>query len=885
MNPLKIYICFFSDEVSCEIKVFRDIATLRSSWDNDFQSGPWAFSVVHVGYDLPEYEEASVKEALQKHVSVSKPVLLSEAAKWSLPSLYSVCSSSPISYCHFHNRDESCPLYLALKEWGYEHEDVHLNGHARPKHRASVYKKEDAKGWIADLYEDEEETAEQLLAYGISNDEEFVRDRGDLEKETLYKADNYRFEKLQKHTDPDDPFSVLKIAPKWLLECSVEQIELSVRVANVFKREGIETLQDLLDKFKLIDLLRMQNMGRKSVSTLAESIINAYSDNRSNPEMMSLEHSISSSNVPFDNKGLEAVPLHSHIAKALNDLPDNATKILTARLGFDGNKPLTLQQLGEMFGVSRERIRQIEKKHLNRVIQRELWDDLLTYKVENLLETKSTPLFLEMLGVEDPWFEGFEDKLESLEEILPRFSEGKIQVIHFENSKILTLLEQKSFDSVIKNIKDTVYSKADAAWSKEKISDYIKTELFAHRIENLFPMIWEHISENMHFAKTSDGEEILTGIGRSADNLVMIVLEEADKPLHYSEIHERVLALGDRNVDIRRVQNALVTNSAAKLYDRGTYGTLKHLPYDDEVKEEILSFAEEIVSKGPEEKQWHLSEILEKLAEEDLSVPSEITTYEMAIILDKSDELICLGKNIWVSKHQEGLTNYDRIQAMDAFITILERAGKPLKTKELKRRVSEYRGISAAMQISPNDVLIRTSSDSWGLINRDIPLSKEQIYDALNLLHDRLNNNQKGAHISEIKDLLVQDGFAYPDDMDPYVFLSLCYLDKRLKAHYGHLIGLTSWNSPRRENVASAFKKAYADVGTTFTLDEIYERIKFYLQRKIDRIKISNSISASDAVYDKEREVWEKPEAKRDQNNEDNGNNEVYYAVASAQGG
>jgi hypothetical protein len=885
MNPLKIYICFFSEEAGCKTKVFRDIATLRSAWDNDFKSAPWTFSIVHVGYDLPEYEVASITEAIQKHVLISRPVLLSEAAKWSLPSLYSTCSSSPISYCHFHNRDESCPLYLALKEWDYEHEDVRLNGHARPKHRTSSYKKEDAKGWIADLYEDDEETAEQLFSCGISNDDEFLSVRDDLEKEILYKADNYRFEKLQKYTTPDDPFSILKIAPKWLLECSIEQIELSVRVTNVFKREGVESLQDLIDKFTLIDLLRRQNMGRKSVSTLTESIINAYSDNRTNPAMMSLEHSISPSDTLFDNQGLEAIPLHSHIAKALNDLPDNATKILTARLGFDGNKPLTLQQLGEMFGVTRERIRQIEKKHLNRVIQRELWDDLLTYKVENLLEIKSSPLFLEMLGVEDPWFEGFEDKPECLEEILTRFSEGKIQVVHFENNKILSLLEQKAFDSVIKNIKDTVYSKVDASWSKDKTSDYIKTELLAHRIENLFPMVWEHVSENMHFAKTPDGEEILTGVGRSADNLVMIVLEEADQPLHYSEIHKRVLAIGDRNVDIRRVQSALVTNPSAKLYDRGTYGTLKHLPYSNEIKEEILSFAEEIVSEGPQEKQWHLSEILEKMAEEDLSIPSEITTYEMAIILDKSDELICLGKNIWVSKHQEGLTNYDRIQAMDAFITILERAGTPLKTKELKRRVSEYRGISAAMQISPNDVLIRTSSDSWGLINRDIPLSKEQIYDALNLIHDRLNANRKGGHISEIKDFLIQDGFAYPEDMDPYVFLSLCHLDKRLKVHYGHLIALASWNSPRRENISSSFKKAYADVGPTFTLDEIHQRVQFYLERKIDRIKISNAISTSDAIYDKEREVWDKPKTEQNQEDEGDDNGEMYYAVASAQGG
>ena len=118
--------------------------------------------------------------------------------------------------------------------------------------------------------------------------------------------------------------------------------------------------------------------------------------------------------------------------------------------------------------------------------------------------------------------------------------------------------------------------------------------------------------------------------------------------------------------------------------------------------------------------------------------------------------------------------------------------------------------------------------------------------------------------------------------MDPYVFLSLCCLDERLKVHYGHLIALASWNSSRRENISSAFKKAYADVGTTFTLDEIHEKVQIYLERRIDRIKISNAISASEAVYDKEREVWDKPEAVQSQ---DDDGGELFYAVASAQGG
>lgn len=48
----------------------------------------------------------------------------------------------------------------------------------------------------------------------------------------------------------------------------------------------------------------------------------------------------------------------------LNTLPERNVQIMTERFGLDGNKPLTLEELGLFFDVTRERIRQIEAKSL-----------------------------------------------------------------------------------------------------------------------------------------------------------------------------------------------------------------------------------------------------------------------------------------------------------------------------------------------------------------------------------------------------------------------------------------------------------------------------------------------------------------------------------------
>jgi RNA polymerase sigma factor (sigma-70 family) len=55
------------------------------------------------------------------------------------------------------------------------------------------------------------------------------------------------------------------------------------------------------------------------------------------------------------------------IRAALDDLPPRQRLVLTMRFGFDGGNGMTLREVGDRLGVSRERARQIEKKALQSV--------------------------------------------------------------------------------------------------------------------------------------------------------------------------------------------------------------------------------------------------------------------------------------------------------------------------------------------------------------------------------------------------------------------------------------------------------------------------------------------------------------------------------------
>ncbi|MFB7718038.1 RNA polymerase sigma factor RpoD/SigA [Nocardia sp. NPDC056100] len=57
------------------------------------------------------------------------------------------------------------------------------------------------------------------------------------------------------------------------------------------------------------------------------------------------------------------------IRQVLAGLPEREAQVITLRYGLDGAEPRTLEEVGRLFGVSRERVRQIESKGMQRLRQ------------------------------------------------------------------------------------------------------------------------------------------------------------------------------------------------------------------------------------------------------------------------------------------------------------------------------------------------------------------------------------------------------------------------------------------------------------------------------------------------------------------------------------
>lgn len=68
---------------------------------------------------------------------------------------------------------------------------------------------------------------------------------------------------------------------------------------------------------------------------------------------------------PFEN--LSDKDIHMEVGDLLAKLDDRERRIINARFGLDGSDPITLEEVGDKFGVTRERIRQLQNIALNKM--------------------------------------------------------------------------------------------------------------------------------------------------------------------------------------------------------------------------------------------------------------------------------------------------------------------------------------------------------------------------------------------------------------------------------------------------------------------------------------------------------------------------------------
>lgn len=722
-------------------EVFHALEPVLRAWEASVDTERCA--VLHVGFE--RRTARTFEELATQHPG---KLLLTPGARGALPSTF-LSSREPVGVVG------SEPIYLALEGWGYTA--------AEPEGAKPSHNQIGLQGWVNDFAIAHPELRGLLFDAAIFCDDTYLEHEAGLDTALRTQLGKFRCAALVGAAG-DDPTALARAAPPWLSARPLAELDLTVRIGNVFRNLDATSVGDI-GKMSIAELLTLQNFGRTSIRHLVGIL---------ERELAAGPRSLDVLAAPNANE-----TLIDAVQRSLSTLADRERDILTRRMGFNC-EPETLAEIGESYGITRERIRQIEAKVVDRLIRMEIWDDILAAKLSAMLAQREFPLPL--IGAEalDPWFSGVAHHRQAVGYVIANMCEAKVSLVDIDGVEYLSFLNQDQWREIVATARRLLASGVDQNWTEDECRNHLMLLVPAEARE-FGAILWDIASKWCHFADDG-GARVLISYGRGVDQIVEAVLLESDSPLHYTDITIQASARAGRALDERRVHNAAA--EVGYLFGAGTYGMVKHLSVSRREWEGFAEEAAEIVAEAEHDRQWHASELVDLLRQRDVGLPDSFDKYQMDIALKETASLQTLGRMVWV--REDSSNDKARVDIRQAVIAILQRAGGPLSTADLRQRVVAVRGINLGMQFHVSDPLIKLESDLWALNDRDISLKRPEQQAFLDRVVASLRARGSPAHISECSAVVGAE-------LPPRAVFCLAALDPRLRTTTDRCLSLSEW--------------------------------------------------------------------------------------------
>jgi RNA polymerase primary sigma factor len=178
--------------------------------------------------------------------------------------------------------------------------------------------------------------------------------------------------------DPDKNVRFTSYAVWWIRQAILHALtslghafRLPPKISNAMFRMGrtiTRKTAELNRKPTMQEVAEDMGMDEQELSAMVEVAGGATSLSQPLDEQgdLVLEDVLTDNGVSVEDE-LESKFLTQHVQEALSKLEENERKILTMRFGLDDGVSHTLKEIGDSMGLSRERIRQIEAKALNKI--------------------------------------------------------------------------------------------------------------------------------------------------------------------------------------------------------------------------------------------------------------------------------------------------------------------------------------------------------------------------------------------------------------------------------------------------------------------------------------------------------------------------------------
>ena len=699
--------------------------------------------------------------------------------------------------------------------------------------------KEDERIWFNQLLKDLPAIKEELEAHDIYYEKNYLSIRKTLSDKIRDQIDQHRFDFLVSSTSEQNPLALLEICPTWLLDMEIRYFRTSTRIKKFFVSQEIKTLRDL-SKFSIPRLARAKNIGRTTLKEL-------YSD---------IRHAQEKGAPPtYENPITNNLSLRDGFIKTMTSIKNERNGlILQRRLGYDCEAQ-TLEAISEEFGVTRERIRQVQKKLTDAIIEDEFWDDSLEFKIRRAQQNQSGPLYVEDLQLGDPWFSGFEEDVDLLKNIIASFSHLDINFINHDGKTLLSNIRADEFEQCIRDILEVLDATTNIEFSYEDVEAIIFEKLAELKAEKLADVALERVAQELNFF-LKNGNLVLASVGNGRRSRIKAVLEKSPKPLHFSEIARQYAELFGEEVSERSIHATLNVNDFC-LFGRGEYGLINHLPSSPENLRNIAQKASAHVETNST-RQWHSEELLKVLRDDHRTLCLEgVDKYVVNICLQKFSELQYLGKMIWVSPSEADISR-ERIFIKDAIVEALRLIGRPMTVPELDKAVRQHRGIGRTLDelhLATVPRIAKISTGTWGLLYRDFEGSESYWETVLRTLIERLKETNSAIHKSELLSTLRSADLERVPKLN--LLQGVLTKDERFRSWHGGFVGLKDWDAPGRKTLLQAVQNILGSGSHEFTIEELMDALTGEVTYSYNRTSLSTLLGKLGVVYDSRSGRWQ----------------------------
>jgi RNA polymerase primary sigma factor len=176
--------------------------------------------------------------------------------------------------------------------------------------------------------------------------------------------------------DPDNGSRFSTYASWWIKQSikralinSVQPIHIPAYMVEMMSKlkQAMRELEDRLGRLpNLEELSHHLNMPAKKLRIIRKAVKAYHSPTQSGSAdgELTINELVADTNNPTPDEAVLGSDNLRHLGELLGNIDPRAARILKLRYGLDGGDPLTLKEIGQRIGLTRERVRQIEHETL-----------------------------------------------------------------------------------------------------------------------------------------------------------------------------------------------------------------------------------------------------------------------------------------------------------------------------------------------------------------------------------------------------------------------------------------------------------------------------------------------------------------------------------------